>query len=739
MHRIKIIVLGLILSVITFTGCNVDGIFVANQEIPEQLKQYIVSSDKHHDQNIIFFSTPGRPPKDFRAPIITLPSMSTKSSRSVISTAKVLDKTPAFDWSYGCAPTAAAMLAGYYDNIGYDNIYTGPINGGIVPMNNLIWGNNECPLSATHQGFDGRSSRGHVDDYWVDFDEKKNDPFTNNWDEHVYENCTADYMGTSQDAWNNSDGSTVFVFNTSGYQMNDCTFVEDETPKLRDGCHGLKLFYESRGYTVTTNYNQWIEGIAGNTKGFTFDQYKAEIDAGHPVLIHVAGHTMLGFGYDSSLKTVYLHDTWDMENHSMVWGTDYHGLQHFGVSVVHLQPLNQPQTQIASIKITQNFAGYNKTEPFTWHLLSSQGENLGKISQISQSSLGSTTDETFALTSNIKTGQYFTLAADGYGDNYALPAITFFDQHGNVIKTLNISAKETDILRYTSFNPQISDTYIKFYFDGQNIAYTTKQISGTIDTPTMEVRFNGTLVTSGRECYMGSVLTQTGEELKKYLTFHNVGAGLINFGSTSTSGLENNPIHIDMWSKDSNIPVGHGMVHTKEFIFKERDQRGIFKTKVTFKIDLGNGYQNFELTFVGEVTTPEKKMVKIQVQGMDTGSGGLPFTWHKITENGADLGPISAQSSKRLKYTEDETFILTANIYKGDYFVMVSSDTEISSYGKTISFYDEDDKRLISSTIVASNNMFFRDSRFDTCPVADRYIRFYYDGRYVFSSLRTNQ
>ena len=28
----------------------------------------------------------------------------------------VLTKVPAFDWSYGCSATSAAMMMGYYDN-----------------------------------------------------------------------------------------------------------------------------------------------------------------------------------------------------------------------------------------------------------------------------------------------------------------------------------------------------------------------------------------------------------------------------------------------------------------------------------------------------------------------------------------------------------------------------------------------------------------------------------------------
>jgi hypothetical protein len=50
---------------------------------------------------------------------------------------------------------------------------------------------------------------------------------------------------------------------------------------------------------------------------------------------------MLGFGYDDSTNTVYLHDTWDYSNHTMTWGGTYpygiQELQHYGVTVLQLE------------------------------------------------------------------------------------------------------------------------------------------------------------------------------------------------------------------------------------------------------------------------------------------------------------------------------------------------------------------------------------------------------------------
>ncbi|MDR9459112.1 MAG: hypothetical protein RI591_03060 [Dehalococcoidia bacterium] len=275
---------------------------------------------------------PGRPP-EIKATAAYVPEASIQMGINTLS------NVPAFDWVYGCSATSAAMLMGYYDNNGYANMYTGPTNGGVCPVNNSIWGSGESPLSATHQGIDGLATRGHVDDYWVDYGSTDPDPFvTGNWTEHAHADCTADFMGTNQNSLGNSDGSTTFYYYPSGAPL----YNYNCGSTCRDGGYGLRLFAESRGYTVTTNYNQYIYGYQGNTQGYTFDQFTAEIDAGRPVLIHVAGHTMLGFGYNTVGSVVYLHDTWDYTDHSMTWGGTYSGMQHFGVTVLQLEPTAPP-------------------------------------------------------------------------------------------------------------------------------------------------------------------------------------------------------------------------------------------------------------------------------------------------------------------------------------------------------------------------------------------------------------
>jgi uncharacterized protein YxjI len=74
--------------------------------------------------------------------------------------------------------------------------------------------------------------------------------------------------------------------------------------------------------------------------GFTFAQFKAEINAGRPVLLGLEGHTVVGVGYETSSNLVYLHNGWDYDTHTMVWGGSYEGLALRLVSIVNIVPVN---------------------------------------------------------------------------------------------------------------------------------------------------------------------------------------------------------------------------------------------------------------------------------------------------------------------------------------------------------------------------------------------------------------
>ena len=110
-------------------------------------------------REIVAITVNGKPPET-TSEVVDAPEPSVQMGINVLS------DVPAFDWSYGCSATSAAMLFGYYDRTGYGNMYTGPTDGGVCPLDNSIWGDtaypsvtcHECPLSATHQGTDSRTS-----------------------------------------------------------------------------------------------------------------------------------------------------------------------------------------------------------------------------------------------------------------------------------------------------------------------------------------------------------------------------------------------------------------------------------------------------------------------------------------------------------------------------------------------------------------------------------------------------
>ncbi len=256
------------------------------------------------------------------------------------ATAVMLSGVPTFEWVFGCSSVSAAMISGYYDGHGFPNMYTGLTNGGVVPLTDSVWGtwsdgtdtypNN--PLIASKLGVDGRTSRGSIDDYWTRYGYSKNDPYiTGGWTQHAWGDAVGDYMKTSQSAYGNSDGSTAFYHYNNANPLT-CAVIEGNN-LVEDGTWGFSQFFEARGYGVNDCYYQATSNLYSG--GFSLAQYRAAIDAGNPVMIHVVGHTMVGVGYDSDSNLIYIHDTWDHLVHSMTWGGSYSGMSMQAVSIVN--------------------------------------------------------------------------------------------------------------------------------------------------------------------------------------------------------------------------------------------------------------------------------------------------------------------------------------------------------------------------------------------------------------------
>jgi hypothetical protein len=106
---------------------------------------------------------------------------------------------PGSVWVFGCSAGAAGEIAAFYDQEEYPNIYDGPTNGGVMPLDENPWpvfadssatdpspeGDDvkgiyhSNPLVASMKGVNRRTDFGSIDDYWGDYNSSnENDPYT---------------------------------------------------------------------------------------------------------------------------------------------------------------------------------------------------------------------------------------------------------------------------------------------------------------------------------------------------------------------------------------------------------------------------------------------------------------------------------------------------------------------------------------------------------------------------------
>ncbi len=263
-----------------------------------------------------------------------------------------LSQAPDYYWWRGCSPTSAGMMIGYYDIGGYKGLsYPNLVPGGTSELSTYP------PAPAgTYIAQAAIASGQHTSDYYVAYGNMGNDPCDGDLTTcHGGGNCLADFMGTSQDMyWLSgcdsiipppvvSDGGTVFWNYSNGSRL----YAEDlqtlgpcyyET----SGMYGIGEYVKNAGYSYIYNslYNQYIYPnpvLPSSSHGFTFDDFKNEIDAGRPVLLHTTSHSMLAYGYSGS-DTVYVHDTWTegVPPHTMTWGGTYDGKDHLFITALTL-------------------------------------------------------------------------------------------------------------------------------------------------------------------------------------------------------------------------------------------------------------------------------------------------------------------------------------------------------------------------------------------------------------------
>ncbi len=310
---------------------------------PYYATQTMVAADGTTIERAVINAPPAPPPgyEVQRAPV-SLPLSNPEAGTNSLT-------VPAYEWTFGCSATSGAMIAAYYDRNGYSNMYTGPTNGGVMPLDSSGWGTwagnsgdpeapyAQCPLAASRNGLDGRVIKGSIDDYYLVYNSSANDPYiTGPWLQHPAGDAIGDYMWTSQSAAGNTDGSTSFYYYPSSTPL-PCSSMPG-LGILYDGNYGRMAFYQTKGYAVSNCYTQQTDNVVSG--GFSFAQYTAEIDAGRPVMLQLQGHTIVGVGYNTTGNTVYLHDTWDYNTHSMTWGGTYSGMSMWAASIATLAPLS---------------------------------------------------------------------------------------------------------------------------------------------------------------------------------------------------------------------------------------------------------------------------------------------------------------------------------------------------------------------------------------------------------------
>ncbi len=240
-----------------------------------------------------------------------------------------IEDVPNYQWEYGCWGTTVAMMMGYWDRNGYPSVYDGPVNGGVAPS--TTWSGphtNFFTFWAARAGHGGRATNdwGHVDNYvgtlpWNFAFKKTNDPWKTEGRAEHDPDCIGDFIGLSQFNWTNMNGESDgningYAFNywdTSGASRINFTPGTNNGFAVRDIQSGVRAFFRYRGYdgdTVSRLADVYTNTPAG--AGFTYEDFKREIDAGFPVLMMLQDnkfsrpsdganneemHGVVGFGY----------------------------------------------------------------------------------------------------------------------------------------------------------------------------------------------------------------------------------------------------------------------------------------------------------------------------------------------------------------------------------------------------------------------------------------------------------
>ena len=208
-------------------------------------------------------------------------SVTKSASSALLDYQVVIPDVPAYLWYNGCGPTASGMIIGYWDGKGFDKLVNSSAKTQTTSVNKMI------------------SSSGNYNDYVLPIEygnvllpDKSEPPFG---DEHP-DDSVADFYKTSQSYHGNFYG---------------WSWYSDADNSLRNYALSIDPTYK------VTAYNE----VWGT---FTWDDFRAEIDANHPVELLVDSDgdawtdhfiTAIGYGEQGGKPMYASYNTWDTSIH----------------------------------------------------------------------------------------------------------------------------------------------------------------------------------------------------------------------------------------------------------------------------------------------------------------------------------------------------------------------------------------------------------------------------------------
>lgn len=254
-----------------------------------------------------------------------------------------LTGVPDYEWYSACFGTATGNLIGYWDRHGYPDFYRGPTAGGLAPMNSYGGNYGIRSLWVSAAGRDGRPANkpGHEDDYYVAYESSAPDPYQAAGRKEHAADCIGDFIGVNQLKWTNLNGECDgnidgFVFcywDPTGARRVNYRPGEEAGQPAQDLQSGLRDWAHYCGYEVDvfTQLTAFNPKVTVPGQGFRFEDVKAEIDAGYPLLVflqdwnepsrHIGAlpranpeiHGMMVYGYyvdDNGTERVRLRTSW---------------------------------------------------------------------------------------------------------------------------------------------------------------------------------------------------------------------------------------------------------------------------------------------------------------------------------------------------------------------------------------------------------------------------------------------